>query len=59
MCSHEPGTCSHHKTPLVMEGTYYCTMHPEVTADTTSTCTKCHMKLVKMGEKKKKKVMKK
>jgi hypothetical protein len=57
MCSHEQGKCSHHQTTLVLEGKYYCPMHPEITADTTGTCSKCHMALVKMETKKRKKVM--
>jgi hypothetical protein len=59
LCSHAEGICTHHKTALVMEGKYYCPMHPEATTDTTSTCPKCKIATVKMEEKKKKKVMKK
>jgi hypothetical protein len=28
------------------KGKYYCTMHPEVTADKPGTCSKCGMDLV-------------
>lgn len=59
LCSHTPGTCAHHKTALVLEGKYYCPMHPEATADTTATCPKCKMAMVKTEMKKKKKEMKK
>jgi hypothetical protein len=59
LCSHTEGTCAHHKTTLVLEGKYYCSMHPEATADTTATCPKCKMAMVKMKAKKKKKEMRK
>ncbi|WP_454801518.1 heavy metal-binding domain-containing protein [Mucilaginibacter phyllosphaerae] len=35
------------------KGKYYCTMHPEVTADKPGTCSKCGMDLVERDEAKK------
>ena len=35
------------------KGKYYCTMHPDVTADKPGTCSKCGMDLVERDEAKK------
>lgn len=58
LCSHTPGACAHHKTALVLEGRYYCPMHPETTSDTNATCSTCKMAMVKMEVKTKKREMK-
>ncbi len=36
------------QTDTTSKASYYCPMHPEVTASKPATCNKCGMKLVKM-----------
>ena len=39
-------TRSQTKETAKPKGKYYCTMHPEITSDKPSTCSKCGMDLV-------------
>ena len=43
-CTYNNST--HNKTTTKPKGKYYCTMHPEITANKPGTCGKCGMDLV-------------
>lgn len=49
---HQPKESTSTEQTAGTKGDYTCPMHPEISGDSTSTCPKCGMDLVKKEEKK-------